>query len=189
MAAASLSQLSFLSNPSPRSLIVPSLRPTAPFRRIRDGGSRFRCSAGQTGFFTRLGRLLKEKAKSDVEKIFSGFTKTRDNLAVIDELLLYWNLAETDRVLDELEEVSHLFHFCILFCSMFVSRRHFLWRKTVLFRNSEFLDCLNSNLSKLIHYSLLAFFFLECGFDRGVIRFWFTFVSSLELFSGLYFRE
>ncbi|XP_059651465.1 cell division protein FtsY homolog, chloroplastic [Cornus florida] len=67
--------------------------------------SRFRCSAsGQTGFFTRLGRLIKEKAKSDVEKVFSGFSKTRDNLAVIDELLLYWNLNDTDRVLDELEE-------------------------------------------------------------------------------------
>ncbi|KAJ3692725.1 hypothetical protein LUZ60_011820 [Juncus effusus] len=67
---------------------------------------RFRCAAaaGQTGFFTRLGRLIKEKAKSDVEKIFSGFSKTRENLAVVDELLLYWNLAETDRVLDELEE-------------------------------------------------------------------------------------
>ena len=68
--------------------------------------SRFRCSAGQSGFFTRLGRLIKEKAKSDVEKVFSGFSKTRENLAVIDELLLFWNLAETDRVLDELEEVS-----------------------------------------------------------------------------------
>ncbi|CAN7063456.1 hypothetical protein IGI04_017146 [Brassica rapa subsp. trilocularis] len=66
--------------------------------------SRFRCSAGQSGFFTRLGRLIKEKAKSDVEKVFSGFSKTRENLAVIDELLLFWNLAETDRVLDELEE-------------------------------------------------------------------------------------
>ncbi|KAL8166944.1 hypothetical protein V2J09_008443 [Rumex salicifolius] len=64
----------------------------------------FRCRAGQTGFFKKLGRLIKEKAKSDVEKIFSGFSKTRDNLAVIDELLLYWNLADTDRVLDELEE-------------------------------------------------------------------------------------
>lgn len=68
--------------------------------------SRFRCSAGKTGFFTKLGRLLKEKAKSDVEKLFSGFSKTRDNLAVIDELLLYWNLSDTDRVLDELEEVK-----------------------------------------------------------------------------------
>ncbi|GAB4861817.1 hypothetical protein Ancab_037073 [Ancistrocladus abbreviatus] len=65
---------------------------------------RFKCFAGQAGIFTRLGRLIKEKAKSDVEKLFSGFSKTRDNLAVIDELLLYWNLADTDRVLDELEE-------------------------------------------------------------------------------------
>ncbi|GAA0151613.1 G-protein [Lithospermum erythrorhizon] len=67
--------------------------------------ARFSCSAGKTGFFTKLGRLIKEKAKSDVEKIFSGFSKTRDNLAVIDELFLYWNLSDTDRVLDELEEV------------------------------------------------------------------------------------
>ncbi|KAM7275084.1 hypothetical protein ACFE04_016950 [Oxalis oulophora] len=65
----------------------------------------FRCqAAGQTGFFTRLGRLIKEKAKSDVDKLFSGFSKTRDNLAVIDELLMYWSLPDTDRVLDELEE-------------------------------------------------------------------------------------
>ncbi|KAJ8650184.1 hypothetical protein MRB53_003207 [Persea americana] len=71
---------------------------------LKTGPSRFKCSVGQTGFFTKLGRLIKEKAKSDVEKLFSGFSKTRDNLAVIDELLLYWNLAETDRVLDELEE-------------------------------------------------------------------------------------
>lgn len=71
----------------------------------RTRSTRFRCSAGQTGFFTKLGRLIKEKAKSDVEKLFSGFSKTRSNLAVIDELLLYWNLADTDRVLDELEEV------------------------------------------------------------------------------------
>ncbi|PKA66406.1 Cell division protein FtsY like, chloroplastic [Apostasia shenzhenica] len=70
----------------------------------RASAARFRCSAGQTGFFTRLGRLIKEKAKSDVEKIFSGFSKTRENLAVIDELLLYWNLADTERVLEELEE-------------------------------------------------------------------------------------
>ena len=70
--------------------------------------SRFKCLAIQTGFFTRLGRLIKEKAKNDVEKIFSGFSKTKDNLAVIDELLLYWNLADIDRVLDELEEVFFL---------------------------------------------------------------------------------
>ncbi|KAK8951400.1 hypothetical protein KSP39_PZI004747 [Platanthera zijinensis] len=92
--------------PPPAVLPTPSEfnPPVNLHRRFRAAGHRFRCSAGQTGFFTRLGRLIKEKAKSDVEKIFSGFSKTRDNLAVIDELLLYWNLADTDRVLDELEE-------------------------------------------------------------------------------------
>eukprot|EP01018_Ginkgo_biloba_P012542 Gb_23518 [translate_table: standard] len=63
------------------------------------------CTADKVGFFGRLGRVIKEKAKSDVEKLFSGFSKTRDNLAVVDELLTYWNLADTEQVLDELEEV------------------------------------------------------------------------------------
>ncbi|KAK9068295.1 hypothetical protein SSX86_012406 [Deinandra increscens subsp. villosa] len=86
------------------------LRVQSPTAAGGGGGthfSKFRCSAAgsETGFFTKLGRLIKEKAKKDVEKIFSGgFSKTRDNLAVIDELLLYWNLSDTDRVLDELEE-------------------------------------------------------------------------------------
>ncbi|CAB4269901.1 unnamed protein product [Prunus armeniaca] len=93
-----LPRLSLLSKPSPPQHHRLLLAPTRPQL------SRFECLAGQTGFFTRLGRLIKEKAKSDVEKLFSGFSKTRDNLAVIDELLLYWNLADTDRVLDELEE-------------------------------------------------------------------------------------
>ena len=141
MAAASLSQLSFLSNPSPRSLIVPSLRLTSPSRKGRVGGSRFRCSAGQTGFFTRLGRLLKEKAKSDVEKVFSGFSKTRDNLAVIDELLLYWNLAETDRVLDELEEVSILLLFYFLSFVLCSSQGSISYLGN--FSVQEFLDYLN----------------------------------------------
>ncbi|GMP61605.1 hypothetical protein CsSME_00023999 [Camellia sinensis var. sinensis] len=84
---------------------LPRTRRYSPIQPTRVWPSRFRCSAGQTGFFTKLGRLIKEKAKSDVDKLFSGFSKTRDNLAVIDELLLYWNLSDTDRVLDELEEV------------------------------------------------------------------------------------
>nr|CAB3475496.1 unnamed protein product [Digitaria exilis] len=72
--------------------------------RRRAAHLRCAAAAGQAGFFTRLGRLIKEKAKSDVEKLFSGFSKTRENLSVVDELLTYWNLADTDRVLDELEE-------------------------------------------------------------------------------------
>ncbi|CAN1236890.1 Cell division protein FtsY homolog, chloroplastic [Linum grandiflorum] len=93
-----------LSNPS-RQLVTLRRQTVSIHGRAR--ATRFKCSAATgTGFFSRLGRLIKEKAKSDVEKIVSGFSKTRDNLAVIDELLLYWNLSETDRVLDELEEIT-----------------------------------------------------------------------------------
>lgn len=101
---ASTAHLSLLSKFSPVFFSNPQFTPPFKLTTKRTEASRFRCSAGQTGFFTRLGRLIKEKAKSDVEKIFSGFSKTRENLAVIDELLLYWNLADTDKVLDELEE-------------------------------------------------------------------------------------
>ncbi|KAL6124267.1 PREDICTED: cell division protein FtsY homolog, chloroplastic [Fragaria vesca subsp. vesca] len=95
----SLSHFSLLSKPAP----LPHQNHRLLLAPTRPGSSGLQCRAG-TGFFNRLGRLIKEKAKSDVEKLFSGFSKTRDNLAVIDELLLYWNLADTDRVLDELEE-------------------------------------------------------------------------------------
>ena len=101
-------------------------------------GGRFRCSAGgQTGFFTKLGRLIKEKAKSDVEKIFSGgFSKTRNNLAVIDELLLYWNLSDTDRVLDELEEVRFLLFFP--FSSKLLRKIVFFFFKSTFNYKNEF---------------------------------------------------
>ncbi|KAG8053890.1 hypothetical protein GUJ93_ZPchr0001g32896 [Zizania palustris] len=92
------------------SRVLPFLSPAAsasvrasPYGR-RAGLLRCAAAAGQAGFFTRLGRLIKEKAQSDVDKLFSGFSKTRENLSVVDELLTYWNLADTDRVLDELEE-------------------------------------------------------------------------------------
>lgn len=66
-----------------------------------------RCEAGspKVGFLGRLGRVIKEKAKSDIQLLFSGFSKTRENLAVVDELLTYWNLDESENILDELEEV------------------------------------------------------------------------------------
>ncbi|KAI8024143.1 hypothetical protein LOK49_LG03G02331 [Camellia lanceoleosa] len=78
---------------------LPRTRQSSPIQTTRIWPSQFRCSAGQTGFFTKLGRLIKEKAKSDVDKLFYGFSKTRNNLAVIDELLLYWNLSDTDHAL------------------------------------------------------------------------------------------
>ncbi|XP_050237165.1 cell division protein FtsY homolog, chloroplastic [Mercurialis annua] len=101
--AATPTQLSLLSKPSP----YERLNQTIPRTRLTPTKTtgRFKCLASQSGFFTKLGRLIKEKAKSDVDKIFSGFSKTRDNLAVVDELLLYWNLSDTDKILDELEEI------------------------------------------------------------------------------------
>lgn len=72
-----------------------------------------RCEGGQrVGFLGRLGRVIKEKAKSDIQLLFSGFSKTRENLAVVDELLTYWNLDESESILDELEEVRSLRIYC-----------------------------------------------------------------------------
>ncbi|KAM3354887.1 hypothetical protein ACQJBY_025569 [Aegilops geniculata] len=85
-------------------LSPPSTAPASAALRAPSGRLRCAAAAGQAGFFTRLGRLIKEKAKSDVDKLFSGFSKTRETLSVVDELLTYWNLADTDRVLDDLEE-------------------------------------------------------------------------------------
>ncbi|KAJ7531944.1 hypothetical protein O6H91_14G065900 [Diphasiastrum complanatum] len=75
----------------------------------QEAGARLsvRCSSSSServGFLGRLGRVIKEKAKSDVERLFSGFSKTRENLAVVDELLTYWNLSDSEQILDELEE-------------------------------------------------------------------------------------
>jgi fused signal recognition particle receptor len=104
--------------------LLPFLSPSSASRHAPSGRRRsaahLRCAAaaGQAGFFTRLGRLIKEKAKSDVDKLFSGFSKTRENLSVVDELLTYWNLADTDRVLDDLEEVGPSAHNSHLPCSV-----------------------------------------------------------------------
>lgn len=119
----------------------PSFSSLSPPLLLSNSPSRFRCQAGQTGFFTKLGRLIKEKAKSDVDKLFSGFTKTRENLAVIDELLLYWNLSDTDRVLDELEEVLFLtlYSVCVVCVCVFY---------LILF----FLENLNFDFFFFLHY-------------------------------------
>lgn len=75
----------------------------------RQGALGVRCEGAQkVGFLGRLGRVIKEKAKSDIQLLFSGFSKTRENLAVVDELLTYWNLDESENILDELEEVRLL---------------------------------------------------------------------------------
>lgn len=88
-----------------------SRRPSSSRRRALG----VRCEGAQrVGFLGRLGRVIKEKAKSDIQLLFSGFSKTRENLAVVDELLTYWNLDESENILDELEEVLLLSVNCVL---------------------------------------------------------------------------
>lgn len=68
-----------------------------------------RCAASsesKVGFFGKLSRVIKEKAKGDIDRLFNGFSKTRENLSVVDELLTYWNLTDSENTLDELEEVG-----------------------------------------------------------------------------------
>lgn len=65
-------------------------------------------SLGGGGIIGRLGRVLKEKASSDIQRIFKGVTKTRENLSIVDEILTFWNLNESETVLEELEEASVL---------------------------------------------------------------------------------
>ncbi|CAI7833251.1 unnamed protein product [Closterium sp. NIES-53] len=85
--------------------LIPVIRqPDAPdSRRIR-GPIKVQAGLDKLGFLGRLGRVIKEKAQSDFDRVFKGVTKTRESLKVVDELLTYWNLNESDNILEELEE-------------------------------------------------------------------------------------
>lgn len=78
-----------------------------PVRKTPESTERAKgvCRA-EGGFLGRLGRVIQEKAKSDIDRLFSGTEKTRQNLKVVDELLTYWKLEESENILEELEEVS-----------------------------------------------------------------------------------
>lgn len=54
--------------------------------------------------FSKLGQVLREKARGDFDRIFKGTEKTRQKLSVVDELLTYWNIDEADDQLEELED-------------------------------------------------------------------------------------
>jgi signal recognition particle GTPase len=54
--------------------------------------------------FSKLGQVLREKARGDFERVFKGTEKTRQKLSVVDELLTYWNIDEADDQLEELED-------------------------------------------------------------------------------------
>lgn len=63
------------------------------------------CQAeGRGSIFQKLGQVLKEKARSDYQRVFKGTEKTRQRLSVVDELLTYWNIDEADDILEELED-------------------------------------------------------------------------------------
>ncbi|KAK9809919.1 hypothetical protein WJX72_001739 [[Myrmecia] bisecta] len=82
-------------------------KPAAQRRKPRSGRSlvvQAQASAGGVGVFQKLGRVLKEKAQGDLDRIFKGASKTREKLGVVDELLTYWNLEDAEDTLEELEE-------------------------------------------------------------------------------------
>ncbi|GJP39271.1 hypothetical protein CLOM_g23660 [Closterium sp. NIES-68] len=85
--------------------LIPAIRhPDVPLTRQTRGPVRVQAALDKLGFLGRLGRVIKEKAQSDYDRVFKGVTKTRESLKVVDELLTYWNLNEADNILEELEE-------------------------------------------------------------------------------------
>ncbi|KAL0019198.1 hypothetical protein WJX77_004588 [Trebouxia sp. C0004] len=61
------------------------------------------CAAGP-GLIQKLGRVLREKAQGDLDRVFNGASKTRERLGVVEELFTYWSLEDADDTLEELEE-------------------------------------------------------------------------------------
>eukprot|EP00897_Mesotaenium_endlicherianum_P009951 jgi/Mesen1/8985/ME000056S08384 len=87
-----------------KNLIVRVNERMIPSAREKPASLAVYAATEKLGFLGKLGRVLKEKAKSDIDRVFKGVSKTRENLAVVDELLTYWNLNEADTTLEELEE-------------------------------------------------------------------------------------
>ncbi|CAL8466922.1 g6458 [Coccomyxa elongata] len=63
-------------------------------------------SAGTgAGLLQKLGRVLREKAATDLERITKGTSKTREKLGVVDELFSYWTLEDSEDTLEQLEDL------------------------------------------------------------------------------------
>ncbi|BDA40777.1 Signal recognition particle receptor FtsY [Coccomyxa sp. Obi] len=63
-------------------------------------------SAGAgAGLLQKLGRVLREKAVTDLERITKGTNKTREKLGVVDELFSYWTLEDSEDTLEQLEDL------------------------------------------------------------------------------------
>ncbi|KAK9916798.1 hypothetical protein WJX75_007155 [Coccomyxa subellipsoidea] len=63
-------------------------------------------SAGAgAGLLQKLGRVLREKAATDLERITKGTSRTREKLGVVDELFSYWTLEDSEDTLEQLEDL------------------------------------------------------------------------------------
>jgi len=74
---------------------------------IHQRSARLVCKAetkAKVGVLGKLGRVIKEKAKRDIDLVFKGTSKTREKLSVVDELLTYWKLDEAEDLLENLED-------------------------------------------------------------------------------------
>eukprot|EP01024_Parvocaulis_polyphysoides_P053883 TRINITY_DN539_c0_g1_i4.p1 TRINITY_DN539_c0_g1~~TRINITY_DN539_c0_g1_i4.p1 ORF type:complete len:373 (+),score=66.60 TRINITY_DN539_c0_g1_i4:43-1161(+) len=61
--------------------------------------------AEDEGMFQKLGKVLQSKVKSDFDRVFKGTAKSREKLGVVDELVAYWTLENSEDTLEELEDV------------------------------------------------------------------------------------
>eukprot|EP00241_Pyramimonas_parkeae_P019129 CAMPEP_0114282436 /NCGR_PEP_ID=MMETSP0059-20121206/3560_1 /TAXON_ID=36894 /ORGANISM="Pyramimonas parkeae, Strain CCMP726" /LENGTH=329 /DNA_ID=CAMNT_0001403083 /DNA_START=72 /DNA_END=1061 /DNA_ORIENTATION=+ len=73
-------------------------RPSGIARRAH-----FACRA-EVGVLGKLGRVIREKAQADIDRVFKGTSKTREKLSVVDELFAYWKLDESENLLEDLED-------------------------------------------------------------------------------------
>ncbi|CAD7705381.1 unnamed protein product [Ostreobium quekettii] len=82
--------------------LQPLHAPRATHRRARES-TRVKAESGAS-VLRKIGRVFKEKAQVDFDRIFKGTTKMREKLGVVDELLTYWTLEGTEDTLEALEE-------------------------------------------------------------------------------------
>lgn len=48
--------------------------------------------------------MLKEKTQKDLDRLKQGMSKSQQKMGVVEELLTFWRLEDTDQTLEELEE-------------------------------------------------------------------------------------
>jgi hypothetical protein len=86
-----LGRSSLSRNPCPVSIM------RTPQPQLSHIASRWTTAAdGGRGALSRA--VLKEKAQADIDRVFKGTSRTRENLSVVDELLTYWKVSRSPRV-------------------------------------------------------------------------------------------